>query len=148
MRILFVLLTLSVCISYTTRAETLSAIATKHRVALQGYDAVAFFDAEEATPGKGKFSLRHENATWYFSSASNRHTFKDNPTKYMPQFGGYSAFSLAQGKWVDGNPRFWLISDGKLYLTETAETYHKWKSNLSSLRKKASITWLKRFPSQ
>lgn len=98
----------------TVFAQDLPPISMQNSVALGGYDAVAYFAAEEATPGKGRYSLRHNKATWYFSSASNRHSFKDNPQKYAPQFGGYCATCLAKGQWVAGNPRFWMIKSGNL----------------------------------
>ena len=130
----------------TVFAQDLPPISMQNSVALGGYDAVAYFAAEEATPGKGRYSLRHNKATWYFSSASNRHSFKDNPQKYAPQFGGYCATCLAKGQWVAGNPRFWMIKSGKLYVQDSLENHQKWQSDFSDLHEKALETWSQRFP--
>jgi hypothetical protein len=49
-------------------------------------------------------------------SAAHRELFKADPVRYAPQFSSYCAISLTRGEVVEGNPEYWLIGEGKLYL--------------------------------
>ena len=43
------------------------------------------------------------------------------PARYVPQYGGYCAWAVAKGYTASGNPNYWRIVDGKLYLNYNAE---------------------------
>ena len=68
--------------------------------------------------GKGNKRIleRLGGATYYFASRASRYTFLGNAPKYQPQFGGYCATSMAQGRLEDINPESFAIFEGKLYL--------------------------------
>jgi YHS domain-containing protein len=86
----------------------------KNGVAVQGYDVVSFFNG---TPEKGllKNVVAHNGARYLFSSELNKVKFKASPEKYIPQYGGFCAYAMAEGKEVIPNPESWKIRDGKLY---------------------------------
>ena len=62
---------------------------SKSRVAIKGFDTVAFQTDKRAVKGKKEFSYEWNNATWYFKSAENRDLFAADPLRYAPQLGGY-----------------------------------------------------------
>ena len=113
-------------------------------LALQGYDAVAYFD-NKALEGEMKFSLSHKGLTYYFSSEKNKQTFQKNPTMYEPQYGGWCAFAMGDyGKKVEVNPKTFKILDGKLYLFYDAyfnNTLKKWNKDEKNLKTKADKNW-------
>jgi YHS domain-containing protein len=85
-------------------------------LAIKGYDPVAYFAQQRATPGVAQFEYEWDEHRWHFSSAENRDLFKVDPVRYAPQFANFCAVALARGELHEANPEYWLISDGKLYL--------------------------------
>lgn len=84
--------------------------------AINGYDPVAYFTEGKAVKGIKDFMYKLEDATWYFSSKENLDLFKNDPGKYMPQFGGYCVFAVSKGVTADSDPEVFRIVDEKLYL--------------------------------
>ncbi len=87
----------------------------KDGVAVQGYDAVTFFDGK-AIKGNEIYSTNYNDATYYFTSEANKVKFKAGPEKYTPQYGGFCSIAMSEGAQVNPNPKSFLIQDGKLYL--------------------------------
>ncbi len=71
---------------------------------------------ERPVQGNKRILERLGGATYYFASRSNRYTFLTDAPNYQPQFGGYCATSMAQGRLEDIDPEIFAIFDGKLYL--------------------------------
>lgn len=98
--------------------------------AVSGYDTVSYFKGS-GVPVKGskEFKTEWRGAKWLFSSQENLDTFKANPEKYAPQYGGYCAWATAQGKLVKGDPKQYTLDNGKLYLNYDAKVKKKWLPN-------------------
>jgi hypothetical protein len=86
------------------------------RLGIKGYDPVAYFTLQRATPGQARFEYQWDEHVWRFASAEHRELFKADPVRYAPQFANFCAVALARGEVREANPEYWLISDGKLYL--------------------------------
>jgi len=110
-------------------------------LALHGYDPVAFFTLAAPTPGDAKFAAVHEGAAYYFANQSNLDLFKANPAKYAPAYGGFCAFGVSVGKKFDGDPRYWKISGGKLYLNLNQEIAQKFNEDVTGNIAKAEKNW-------
>lgn len=85
-------------------------------VAIYGYDPVAYFTDGQAVEGSNEFAYTWLGATWHFASAEHRTLFVADPVKYAPQYGGYCAVEMINGRTAGVNPENWRIVDGKLYL--------------------------------
>jgi hypothetical protein len=85
-------------------------------LAIKGYDPVAYFTLQRATPGVAQFEYEWDEHRWQFASARHRDLFKADPVRYAPQFNSFCAVALARGEVREANPEYWLIIDGKLYL--------------------------------
>jgi hypothetical protein len=94
----------------------LAATAADVRLGIKGYDPVAYFTLQRATPGSESFEYQWDEYRWRFASAKHRDMFKADPVRYAPQFANFCAVALARGEVKEANPEYWLISDGKLYL--------------------------------
>jgi hypothetical protein len=92
------------------------AAAPETRLGIKGYDPVAYFTLQRATPGSARFEYQWDEHLWRFASAAHRELFKADPVRYAPQFTNFCAVALARGEVREANPEYWLISDGKLYL--------------------------------
>lgn len=93
-----------------------SVIATEPRVALRGYDPVAYFTESRPVQGVPEFHKDWDGARYYFASAKNRDVFGADPERYAPQFSGYCSSSVGQGRKNEGDPLVWKIVDNKLYV--------------------------------
>jgi hypothetical protein len=111
--------------------------------AASGYDVVAYFTVGKPTEGDKRFSHTHAGATWLFSSAANRDAFIADPAKYSPQYGGYCAWAVSQGYTASGDPEFWKIVDGKLYLNYDAGVQKKWEADVPNFILAADKSWPK-----
>ena len=100
----------------TSGGSGMSLLNLDNTVALHGYDPVAYFTRERAVRGNRGILERVGGATYYFASRASRYTFLKNAPGYQPQFGGYCATSMAQGRLEDIDPEIFAIFDGKLYL--------------------------------
>lgn len=85
-------------------------------LAIKGYDPVAYFALQRATPGLAEFAYEWDEHRWQFSTARHRDLFKADPVRYAPQFANFCAVALSRGEVREANPEYWLISDGRLYL--------------------------------
>ncbi len=109
--------------------------------ALGGYDPVAYFSEHRPVPGNGYYTANHKGVTYLFSSEQHQQTFKRNPEKYVPQFGGYCAYGVAVGKKFFSDPHRWKIVNGKLYLNLDEEIQKKWNQDIPGYIAKAESNW-------
>ena len=110
----------------------------------EGYDVVSYFN-NQAVEGNNNFIVEYDGVKFRFSSDKNLKKFKENPTKYIPQYGGYCAYAMAYSDKVKIDPETYEINDGKLYLFYNSwgtNTLEKWlEENPETLRKKANENW-------
>jgi YHS domain-containing protein len=88
-------------------------------VILKGYDPVAYFTQNKAVKGSSKYQSTYQGATYYFSSAADLVTFKRNPSKYVPRYGGLCANAVKNNTLIDADPTVFFILKGKLYVCES-----------------------------
>jgi YHS domain-containing protein len=86
------------------------------RLALKGYDPVAYFTENRPMVGDSRFQHEWDGAIYQFASAKHLAMFKADPNRYLPQYNNWCAASVAKGVKVHGNPEWWLVVDGRLYL--------------------------------
>ncbi|MCP9753528.1 YHS domain protein [Ferruginibacter sp. HRS2-29] len=115
-------------------------------IALDGYDAVAYFKQNKAVEGKKEFAVSDQGVIYYFSNAENKQDFLKNAAKYEPQYGGWCAYAMgANGEKVSVDPKTFKILNGKLYLFYHSwlnNTLTKWNKDEAALKTKADKNWL------
>jgi hypothetical protein len=110
-------------------------------LAVGGYDPVAYFTKGQPVEGKKEYQTRWMDAEWRFASAENRDLFIASPEKYAPQYGGYCAWAIAQGKTASGDPQLWKIVGGKLYLNYDEEVQRRWEKDIPGFVASADRNW-------
>ena len=110
-------------------------------VAIKGYDPVAYFTDSKPVKGESEFAIDWNGASWRFASAAHRDAFKAAPEKYAPQFGGYCAWAVSQGRTAGIDPAAWKIVNGKLYRNYSLEIQKKWESDIPGNIVKAEANW-------
>lgn len=118
--------------------------ATKEKLALSGYDPVAYFVASAPKKGSADISVMHLGATWRFESESNKAAFLAQPEKYAPQYGGYCAYAVSQGYTASADPTVWEIVDGKLYVNYNRATGASWSKKARAYIASGDAHWAKR----
>ena len=112
-------------------------------LAVHGYDVVAFFTQSQPVQGNATFAAVHKDATYRFASKENLEAFKANPDKYAPAYGGYCAYGVSVGAKFDGDPRYWRIVNGKLYLNLDAGIQEAFLKDVPAALDKAEANWPK-----
>jgi len=97
--------------------------------AIYGYDTVAYFTQSKALKGSDHYTMSWRGADWFFSSQAHLDLFKNDPTKYAPQYGGYCAYAMATGDFVGIDEDAFVIDEGKLYLNYSTSVQEKWLAN-------------------
>lgn len=110
-------------------------------LAVGGYDPVAYFKAGRPVAGAAQFSLEHKGATWRFASKENLDAFRANPAAYAPQYGGYCAWAVSQNYTASGDPKYWKIVNGKLYLNYDASVQATWEKDIPGFIAKGDRNW-------
>ncbi len=110
-------------------------------LAVHGHDVVAYFQDGMPTPGDARFATVYNAATYRFASQANLDEFKSHPATYEPAYGGYCAYGVAVGGKFDGDPRYWKIVDGKLYLNVSGDIQKEWSKDAPGYIRKADTNW-------
>jgi YHS domain-containing protein len=145
------LITILLFLWFTAGYGQSDAVRQKHfnvksKLALEGYDAVSYFDGN---PIKGKSDIIYvdKGITYRFATQANATKFKTNPEKYEPAYGGWCAYAMGEnGEKVKVDPETYKIVDGKLYLFYnfwTTNTLYDWNKNEKKLKEAGDRNWSK-----
>ena len=132
------------------RAVAQTSPPATERIALKGYDPVAYFTLSTPTPGVAEYDYVYDGVRYFFANARHRDLFKANPEKYAPQFGGNCANNMANGVRRDSDPTVWAIIGDKLYVFAGTAGADRFRKDAETAALKASTHWkaLKDSPSQ
>lgn len=86
------------------------------RLMLKGADLTAYFTQGKYLQGSPQFRSSYEGVDFRFASADAKALFDKEPTKYLPEFGGYCTNGLVYGIPWGGDADTWKMIDGKLYI--------------------------------
>lgn len=130
-----------------SQAKRVANFNLDEKVAIQGYDPVAYFKQGKAVKGKKQFAASYQGVTYYFASEADKAAFAKNPSGYEPQYGGWCAFAMGDyGEKVEVDPETFKIVDGKLYLFYNKflnNTLKSWNKDEVRLKKNADSNWSK-----
>jgi YHS domain-containing protein len=117
------------------------AQAGDDRLALKGYDPVAYFTEKRAMLGSPEYRYDWDGAIYHFASAKHLELFKADPDHYLPQYNTWCAASVAKGVKVYGNPEWWLIVDDRLYLFGQPVGPERMKKDAANMKAEADRNW-------
>lgn len=141
------LIVLTTSVFGQSAAKRLAEYNLDKKVALLGYDPVAYLNQKKAVKGKSTIVAIYEGVVYNFSSQGNKDLFLKNPTNYEPQYGGWCAYAMgSSGEKVEVDPETFKIIDGKLYLFYNAyfnNTLKSWNKDEVNLKAKADSNWKK-----
>ena len=111
-------------------------------VILKGYDPVAYFTRHQAVKGNPAIQTRFGGVIYYFVSVANKVAFSKNPSRYVPQYGGFCAYHVSIGEMKDSDPAAFFIYKGKLYVCSAADSAKEFRSNIDENIRKADDYWV------
>lgn len=115
-------------------------------LAIEGYDPVSYFN-NKPEKGSNSYKYVYEGVIYHFVNAYNLVAFKQNPSSYEPQYGGWCAFAMgSKGEKVEIDPETYKIINGKLYLFYNHlfnNTLKTWNKSEGPLKIKADANWQK-----
>jgi len=110
-------------------------------LALDGYDPVAYFTDGQAVRGSAAFAHVHEGTTYHFASAAHREAFAADPTRYLPQYGGFCAWAVSRGYTADTDPLAWRVVEGRLFLNYDGSVQRQWEADVTGNVAKGDANW-------
>jgi YHS domain-containing protein len=111
------------------------------RVALKGYDPVAYFEDGKPMMGDARYSYPFDDAVYNFRSAEHRAKFSAAPEKYAPQYAAYCAGGVSKGYKVEPDPEAWLIANDKLYVFQYKDRVPEFRKRIAEVAAKADENW-------
>jgi len=121
----------------------------KDHLAVQGYDVVSYFSGEPLE-GKSSIQFTYKGIVYRFANIANQNTFKSNPEKYEPAYGGGCAYAMGEsGEKGKVDPETFKIFNAKLYLFYNFwgnNTLEDWNEKEVSLKTSADRNWKKFVP--
>ncbi|MCF6296641.1 MAG: YHS domain protein [Flavobacteriaceae bacterium] len=146
-----IILSLIILTSFNSFAQK-EELIVKHsnlnnkNVAIDGYDPVSYFD-DNPLKGKPSIQSKFKGILYHFVNDKNKNLFVASPDKFVPQYGGWCAYALAnKGKLMNINPKTYKISEGKLYLFYNkffTNTLDDWNENEGNMKNKGDKNWNK-----
>ncbi|HEX2554348.1 MAG TPA: YHS domain-containing (seleno)protein [Microvirga sp.] len=111
------------------------------RLAIHGYDPVAYFHDGEPRRGHADLIAEYGGALWRFASAANRSRFLENHRRYTPVYGGYCSYGVSRGYLVAVDPAAWTILNDRLYLNFDLAVRRKWLRDPNGYIARADVNW-------
>lgn len=143
--VVFLFTLVSVVLFGQNDSKRISHYNLENKIAIQGYDPVAYFANGKAIKGKKEVSALYQGVIYKFSSNQNKEAFLKKPSEFEPQYGGWCAYAMGStGDKIKINPETFKISNGKLYLFYNAyfnNTLKSWNKNETALKVKADSNW-------
>lgn len=113
----------------------------RNGVAIDGFDAVAYFTEAKAVKGDKSFSTKYKESVFHFATAKNRDAFVAEPEKYAPQYNGYCAYGVSQGAKAKIEGKNFTVREGKLYLNYNDSVQATWLKDTAGYISTANEKW-------
>ncbi len=111
------------------------------RIALSGYDPVAYFTDGAPAKGTEAYWFAFEDAVYLFRNSEHRKLFAADPERYAPQYAGFCAAGLSKGFKIEPDPEAWAIANGKLFMFVLKERVPQFKQEPTAFIDKADANW-------
>jgi hypothetical protein len=124
----------------------ITAVKIKNRIkklAISGFDLVAYLERNDAIAGLREINVTYKNKIYYFSSEDHKQKFIENPSRYLPQYGGYCSYGMSKGYKETIKPEAFTVVDNKLYFNYNLQYRAYWLENRDERIQWANDNWEK-----
>ncbi len=109
--------------------------------AMGGYDVVSYWSPAGPVLGIAEYEVEVEKVSWRFSNKGNYEEFLKYTDIYAPQFSGYGAYAVSQGRAPRGNPTIWAIANNRLYFFFSMRAKMEWQKAQKKFIRIANKKW-------
>src|SRR5262245_64218703 len=111
------------------------------RIALRGYDPVAYFADGKPAKGTSEFWYAFDDVVYLFRSAGHREKFAADPERFAPQYNGYCAGGVSKGYKVEPDPEAWIIANGRMFVFELQDRVPMFRKIIDEVAAKDNENW-------
>lgn len=111
-------------------------------VALQGFDVISYLD-QHAEPGQKTYAFDYKGLTWLFANGEHLRLFSRQPEQYIPEYGGFCAYSIGRGYPATADPKIFTLEGGKLYFFFDRAARSVWQQDQRNMVAAADRNWPK-----
>jgi len=111
------------------------------KIALQGYDPVAFHTQGKAVKGDPYIPAEVLGYKFLFASEEDKAAFLKDPEKYLPAYGGYCAFGVSIGVLFPVEIGTWKMFEGRLALQYNDAIKARFAEDEAANHRKAAAKW-------
>lgn len=130
-----------VLVSAPVFAGDLVNVAGASKIAISGYDPVAFFTDAKPVNGSPFINATYQGATYFFASDEHKQLFAQTPDRYAPQYGGFCSYGIALGALFPVDISTWQVRNDKLYLNLNQDILKKFNADFDVNVVKAEKNW-------
>ncbi len=117
-----------------------SQIYHRNGIALEGYDVVSIWNGH-LEKGRETCSYEFSGVKWLFNSKQNRLSFIKSPEDFLPEYGGFCSYGVANGYKAPIKVYTAAIVDNKLYFNFSGFIKKHWQENRERLIPEANARW-------
>ncbi|HET6371787.1 MAG TPA: YHS domain-containing (seleno)protein [Candidatus Polarisedimenticolia bacterium] len=128
-------------LSSSALAADLVNVSGASKVAIDGFDPVAFFTDSKPVNGSPTITATHQGAVYFFATEEHRRLFEENPARYKPQYGGFCAYGVGHGALAPVDINTWQVRNGKLYLNFSPDVLKLFNAEFDANVAKAEKNW-------
>jgi len=107
---------------------------------LAGYDPVAY-GAGNARAGKKSLTTNFGGVEYRFATEAARSSFLASPATFEPQYGGWCAWAMSQGKKVAVDPTAFVRDEAGLFVFYNADKRDEWIAARKQMVRDANVKW-------
>lgn len=111
-----------------------------------GNDLISYYDGK-ILKGQEKHQVVLDGQTYLFNNETNKKKFQDDPTRYLPSYGGWCSIAMSLDALVEPNYNYYRIdSDGRVLFFEVRAFLNGitlWEKDISGNKVKADQNYKK-----
>lgn len=139
-----VLVSLLITTAWATDAtRNASAYNLNDGVGLKSFDPVSFFPegGDRGVRGDSQLAQSHLGVTYLFENEENRELFFTDTQKFEPTYGGWCAWAMTYGGYVDVNPSFFTINGNRIHFFVNSRAKRNFDRDIEGNEARADNNW-------
>jgi YHS domain-containing protein len=109
-------------------------------VAMQGHDVISYRE-QTVERGSKAFAAEYGGVLWWFANQAHRDLFLSDSKRFVPEYGGFCAYSIGKGYPAPADPKAFLLEGDKLYMFFDRTALKVWEQSRRESIQKGDRNW-------
>lgn len=109
-------------------------------VAMRGYDVISYRE-QRIDLGSKAFAAEYGGVTWWFASQAHRDLFLSDTKRFVPEYGGFCAYSIGKGYPAPSDPKAFLLEGDRLYMFFDRAALKVWEQGRRESIQRGDRNW-------